>query len=169
MSENITAAITLNGEQVTKQPLIKSMRVVKKETLKLISDWISRSNDHSMVLDNFIPHLLDAVLLDYQRTAIPSAREPEVLSAMATIVNKLESHITSEVSASFTFIRFCVLLEKQIQPKWLRLDQILVFSAKVFFFLLRLSPFFRYLFSKFSRLHEIASVHGHTRNDKLLQ
>lgn len=98
MSENITAAIALNGETVTKQPLIKSMRVVKKETLKLISDWISRSNDHVMVLENFIPPLLDAVLLDYQRTAVASAREPEVLSAMATIVNKLESHITSEVS-----------------------------------------------------------------------
>ena len=59
MSENITAAITHNGEQValkligrlilcvkvTKQPLIKSMRVVKKETLKLISNWVERSND----------------------------------------------------------------------------------------------------------------------------
>ena len=45
MSENITAAITHNGEQITKQPLIKSMRVVKKETLKLISHWVERSND----------------------------------------------------------------------------------------------------------------------------
>lgn len=50
MSENIAAAIALNGEIVVKQPLIKSMRVVKKETLKLISDWVSRSNDHQMVI-----------------------------------------------------------------------------------------------------------------------
>lgn len=49
MSNNITAAITANGEVVTKQPLIKSMRVVKKETLKLISDWISKTSDHAMV------------------------------------------------------------------------------------------------------------------------
>ena len=49
MSENISAAIAVNGEMVMKQPLIKSMRVVKKETLKLISDWVSRSNDHQMV------------------------------------------------------------------------------------------------------------------------
>jgi exportin-1 len=49
MSENIIAAIAMNGEGVTKQPLIKSMRVVKKETLKLISDWVSKSNDHGMV------------------------------------------------------------------------------------------------------------------------
>ncbi|CAH0555182.1 unnamed protein product [Brassicogethes aeneus] len=109
MSENITAAVALNGEQVTKQPLIKAMRVVKKETLKLISDWISRSNDHVMVLENFIPPFLDAVLLDYQRTAVPSAREPEVLSAIATIVNKLESHITSEVPKIFDAVFECTL------------------------------------------------------------
>lgn len=52
MSENIIAAIAVNGEGVTKQPLIKSMRVVKKETLKLISDWVSKSNDHTMVSRN---------------------------------------------------------------------------------------------------------------------
>lgn len=49
MSENISAAISVNGEIVMKQPLIKSMRVVKKETLKLISDWVSRTGDHQMV------------------------------------------------------------------------------------------------------------------------
>jgi len=49
MSENISAAIAVNGEIVMKQPLIKSMRVVKKETLKLISDWVSKTNDHQMV------------------------------------------------------------------------------------------------------------------------
>ena len=41
------------------------------------------------VSENFVPPLLDAVLLDYQRN-VPAAREPEVLSTMATIVNKLE-------------------------------------------------------------------------------
>jgi exportin-1 len=38
---------------------------------------------------NFIPPLLDAVLLDYQRN-VPAAREPEVLSTMASIVNRLK-------------------------------------------------------------------------------
>lgn len=49
MSENISSAIATNGESVTKQPLIRSMRTVKKETLKLISTWVSRSNDMVMV------------------------------------------------------------------------------------------------------------------------
>lgn len=49
MSENISAAIAVNGEIVMKQPLIKSMRVVKKETLKLISNWVNKTSDHQMV------------------------------------------------------------------------------------------------------------------------
>ena len=60
-------------------------------------------------MENFIPPLLDAVLLDYQRTAIPDAREPEVLSTMATIVNKLGSHITSEVPKIFDAVFECTL------------------------------------------------------------
>ena len=109
MSENISTATTLNGEMVTRQPLIKSMRVVKKETLKLISCWVERSNDANMVLDNFIPPLLDAVLLDYQRCSIPIAREPEVLSTMATIVNKLKSTITPQIPKIFDALFECTL------------------------------------------------------------
>lgn len=109
MSENITAAITHNGEQVTKQPLIKSMRVVKKETLKLISCWVERSTDPQMVLENFIPPMLEAVLADYQRCAVPSAREPEVLSVMACVVNKLRSHITSNIPQIFDAVFECTL------------------------------------------------------------
>jgi exportin-1 len=101
MSENISAAIALKGEAVTKQPLIRSMRTVKKETLKLISGWVSLSGDPQMVLENFIPPLLDAVLLDYQRCTVPSAREPEVLSTMTSIVGKLENYITPEIPKIF--------------------------------------------------------------------
>lgn len=109
MSENISQAIALNGVVVTKQPLIKNMRIIKKETLKLIASWVSRSTDNSMVLENFIPPLLDAVLLDYQRTAVPDAREPEVLSCMAAIVYKLNGHITSEVPKIFDAVFECTL------------------------------------------------------------
>ncbi|XP_052767819.1 exportin-1-like [Mya arenaria] len=108
MSENISSAIASNGESVTKQPLIRSMRTVKKETLKLISGWVSRSSDPSMVAENFVPPLLDAVLLDYQRN-VPAAREPEVLSTMATIVNRLENHITKDIPQIFDAVFECTL------------------------------------------------------------
>jgi len=109
MSENISTAISLNGEVVTRQPLIKSMRVVKKETLKLISGWVERSNDANMVLENFIPPLLDAVLLDYQRCTVPAAREPEVLATMSTTVNKLKGTITPQIPKIFDAVFECTL------------------------------------------------------------
>ncbi|XP_067621814.1 exportin-1 [Eurosta solidaginis] len=108
-SENIIQAIEVNGVVVNNQPLIKAMNVVKKETLNLISEWVSRSNDNQLVMDNFIPPLLDAVLLDYQRCKVPSAREPRVLSSMAIIVHKLRNHITNEVPKIFDAVFECTL------------------------------------------------------------
>ncbi len=109
MSSNISEAITQHGELCAKQPLIKAMRVVKKESLNLISSWISKSADPDMVVENFIPPLLDAVLLDYQKN-VPEARESEVLSAMATIINKLEHSITKEVPKIFDAVFECTLV-----------------------------------------------------------
>lgn len=113
---------------MTKQPLIRTMRTVKRETLKLISGWVSRSNDPQMVslngfkpssassasptcpqvAENFVPPLLEAVLIDYQGN-VPAAREPEVLSTMATIVNKLGVHITGEIPKIFDAVFECTL------------------------------------------------------------
>uniref|UniRef100_A0A0K2V5W1 Exportin-1 n=1 Tax=Lepeophtheirus salmonis TaxID=72036 RepID=A0A0K2V5W1_LEPSM len=109
MSENIATATAINGEQVKRQPLIKLMRGVKKETLKLISCWVENSNEPQMVLDNFIPPLLDSILLDYPRCSIPSIREPEVLSTMATVVNKLKGNITLEIPKIFDALFECTL------------------------------------------------------------
>lgn len=112
---------------------------MKRETLKLISGWVSRSNDPQMVSlcfyffavcswsvwtlnvvspahspsvaqvgENFVPPLLEAVLIDYQRN-VPAAREPEVLSTMATIVNKLGVHITGEIPKIFDAVFECTL------------------------------------------------------------
>jgi len=108
LSENISAAILQNGDVVMKQSLIRSMRTVKKETLKLISGWVSRANDPDMVAENFVPPLLEAVLIDYRSNA-PSAREPEVLSTIATIVNKLEGAITKEIPQIFDAVFECTL------------------------------------------------------------
>ncbi len=41
------------------------------------------------VREHFLPPLLDAILVDYRRN-VPEAREPEVLSTVMAIVDKLE-------------------------------------------------------------------------------
>lgn len=55
-----------------------------------------------VVCQNFIPPLLEAVLGDY-RNNIPPARDPEVLSLMAMIINKLQ------VSALPVYVRALIL------------------------------------------------------------
>jgi exportin-1 len=141
MSENISSAVAISGENVTKQPLIKSMKGVKKETLKLIAEWVSKSEDPRLVsiyrffivtkvdiyleqliafkihdvrynsicceqvADNFVPPLLDAVLLDYQRN-VPAAREPEVLSSMAAIVERLK--VCLHLISFYSIFIFCL-------------------------------------------------------------
>lgn len=101
MSLNINAAISTCGEAITNQPVIRSMRTVKKETLKLTGLWINHSQNSTLVLNSFIPPLLESVLADYKECAVPSAREPEILSTMSTIVEKLNVSIIS--SKLFTY------------------------------------------------------------------
>ncbi|KAG7260826.1 hypothetical protein CRUP_011793 [Coryphaenoides rupestris] len=84
LSENISAAIQTNGEMVTKQPLIRSMRTVKRETLKLISGWVSRSNDPQMVGGElWVPPGCDAVssTTKPQRAGARRARGPPATMA----------------------------------------------------------------------------------------
>lgn len=108
LSENISSAVSQHGEGVTKQPLIKSMRGVKKETLNLINGWVSKSVDPKLVKDNFIPPLLSTVLDDYSKN-VPQAREAEVLNTLATIVNKLEMHVVEDVPLMFDAVFECTL------------------------------------------------------------
>lgn len=51
ISSNLNKAVNDEGEQVLKWPLIKQMRVVKKEILTLLSTWISRAFEGRQVMD----------------------------------------------------------------------------------------------------------------------
>lgn len=117
MSLNISAAIVTNGEAITNQPVIRSMRTVKKEILKLVGLWISQSNNPNLVLNSFIPPLLEAVLVDYKDCAVPSARESEVLSTMAIIVEKLNVSIVDLLSlSSFAWFELVLIYTLLIYP-----------------------------------------------------
>ncbi|KAM9840764.1 exportin-1-like [Aulostomus maculatus] len=106
LSETISTVIQNNGEMVTKCPLIRSMMMVKRETLKLISGWVSCSDNPQVVANKFVPPLLDAVLLDYKKN-VPAARDPEVLCTMATIVNSLGDHISGQIPQIFDAVFDC--------------------------------------------------------------
>eukprot|EP00794_Sanderia_malayensis_P020030 gene20030-21993_t len=108
LSENISSAVAQHGEGVTKQPLIRAMRGVKKDSLNLINCWVNKSNDPKLVKDNFIPPLLSTVLDDYNNN-VPQGREAEVLNTMATLINKLELHIIDEIPLIFDAVFECTL------------------------------------------------------------
>lgn len=67
---------------------------VKRETLKLIETFLEKAEvfpdkveDHQHIGKQFVPPMMDHVLGDYARN-LPDARESEVLSLFATIINK---------------------------------------------------------------------------------
>jgi len=108
MAENISAAISIYEENFAHVPLVKSMRRVKKLTLELMSNWVSSSNDPNLIA-TYITPLLNEILPEYQHCAIASAREPEVLSTIAAVVNKLEGYSTSMIPKIFEAIFECTL------------------------------------------------------------
>lgn len=56
ISGNLNKAVNEQGEHVLKWPLIKHMRVVKKEILTLLSTWISRAFEGRIIVYFIILH-----------------------------------------------------------------------------------------------------------------
>uniref|UniRef100_A0AAZ3S112 Exportin-1 n=1 Tax=Oncorhynchus tshawytscha TaxID=74940 RepID=A0AAZ3S112_ONCTS len=107
LSENISSAIQTNGETCVPNRLSLVYLICVPEVLVCLGVWVCHSSMPE-VGENFVPPLLEAVLIDYQRN-VPAAREPEVLSTMATIVNKLGGHITGEIPKIFDAVFECTL------------------------------------------------------------
>lgn len=91
----------------TRTSVIRAMRSVKKETLKLFETFIHRTQENTCT--TFIPPLLEAVLLDY-KASIADARDPEVLSLMTVIISKMKGMMTTEVPRIFDAVFECTLM-----------------------------------------------------------
>eukprot|EP01018_Ginkgo_biloba_P022927 Gb_02784 [translate_table: standard] len=86
-SELISLSIAEGGPFASKTSFVKLLRSVKRETLKLIETFVDKAEDQPQIGKQFIPPMTDPVLGDYARN-VPDARESEVLSLFATIINK---------------------------------------------------------------------------------
>lgn len=77
-----------SGEIAPRLPMVRGLRTIKKEILKLIETYVDKAEDLQAVRQQIVPQLLDSVLVDYSRN-VPAARDAEVLRAMSTIITKL--------------------------------------------------------------------------------
>eukprot|EP00957_Ditylum_brightwellii_P074101 5630888-Ditylum_brightwellii.AAC.1 len=80
--------------------LVRAMKSAKKEVLRLLITFIDNSGppevEPKTIAQNFIPLVLDIIIVDYQRN-VDSARDPDVLTLFTTVVNKLRSHVLDDV------------------------------------------------------------------------
>ncbi|KAF7836515.1 protein EXPORTIN 1A [Senna tora] len=107
-SEVISKSISEGGPFASKTSYVKLLRSVKREALKLIDTFLDKAEDQPQIGKQFVAPMMDAVLGDYSRN-VPDARESEVLSLFATIVNKYKAAMVEDVPRIFEAIFQCTL------------------------------------------------------------
>ncbi|XP_024989567.1 protein EXPORTIN 1A-like isoform X3 [Cynara cardunculus var. scolymus] len=107
-SELISSRIAEGGPYTSRTSYVKLLRSVKKETLKLIETFLDKAEDQPQIGRQFVPPMMDPVLADYARN-LPDARESEVLSLFATIINKYKGAMIVDVPRIFEAVFQCTL------------------------------------------------------------
>ncbi|XP_021761968.1 protein EXPORTIN 1A isoform X2 [Chenopodium quinoa] len=107
-SELISNTIAGGGPFASKTSFVKLLRSVKRETLKLIETFLDKAEDQPHIGTQFVPPMMDPVLGDYARN-LPDARESEVLSLFATIINKYKAAMIDDVPRIFEAVFQCTL------------------------------------------------------------
>lgn len=104
----ISQAVVQQGLVATKTPKVRGFRTIKKEVLKLIDTYVTKTEDTTAVANDMLPPLMDAVLGDY-KAAVEPARDAEVLNTMATIVSKLGVRMMDKVPILLDAVFECTL------------------------------------------------------------
>lgn len=118
ISSSITTLVAEQGVEVLKQPLLKQMRSVKRETLTVLSTWIARAESNAttsrdskrkvgVVQDTMaqvvIPALFSTILQDYSMS-VPEAREPKVLSLLSITILSLRDKFSTHLERMFELV-----------------------------------------------------------------
>nr|QEL13144.1 XPO1a [Nicotiana benthamiana] len=107
-SELISTSIAQGGPYASRTSIVKLLRSVKRETLKLVETFLDKAEDQPHIGKQFVPPMMDPVLGDYTRN-VPDARESEVLSLFATIINKYKGAMIEDVPRIFEAVFQCTL------------------------------------------------------------
>ncbi|KAL5978523.1 Exportin-1 [Asimina triloba] len=112
-SELISNTIAGGGPFASKTSVVKLLRSVKRETLKLIETFVDKAEDQPQIGKQFVPPMMDPILGDYARN-LPDARESEVLSLFATIINKYKGVMIEDVPRIFEAVFECTLQQLKL-------------------------------------------------------
>ncbi|VAI40691.1 unnamed protein product [Triticum turgidum subsp. durum] len=107
-SELVSSTIAEGGPYASKSSFVKLLRSIKRETLKLIETFVDKAEDLPHLGKQFVPPMMDPILGDYARN-VPDARESEVLSLFATIINKYKAEMLDDVPRIFEAVFQCTL------------------------------------------------------------
>jgi exportin-1 len=99
-STRISETVAAQGAIATRMDVIRKMRTVKKEILKLLSVFIEKSGGEEcppqQIASGFLPPVLDPILNDY-KSNVPQARDSEVLMLFTVVVEKLRMDVVNDV------------------------------------------------------------------------
>ncbi|CAI9290030.1 unnamed protein product [Lactuca saligna] len=107
-SEFISSNIAEGGPFASRTSYVKLLRSLKRETLNLIETFLDKAEDQPQIGNQFVPPMMDPVLGDYARN-LPDARESEVLSLFATIINKYKGAMIDDGPCIFEVVFLCTL------------------------------------------------------------
>lgn len=98
VSNLINEAVGNQGILATRTPIVRAMRTVKKDILRLVDTFVGHAEDLPNVARNFAPALFEATLGDYGQN-VEQARDAEVLSVTATVVSRLGPLVGDQIPA----------------------------------------------------------------------
>ena len=80
---------------------VRLMRNVKRDILRLVCTFIDKSTDEGphvkqQLAEHFVPPLIEMVMTDYRTSAIPDARDAEVLDLVSVIASKLSEAVRAD-------------------------------------------------------------------------
>jgi len=109
-SEFTSKLISEGGPYASRSSQVKLLRSVKREVLRLIETFVEcvPSEQTALVAGTLVPAMLDPVLGDYARN-VPDARDAEVLSLFAAIVNKVSAALMDTLPRIFESVFECTL------------------------------------------------------------
>lgn len=125
-SDFISVSVAQQGPQVMGHTVVKLMRNVKRDSLRLVRTFVdmaaspngagapANGNAQMAVMNQlqlaqqFVPPLLEPVLADY-RSNMPQARDAEVLDLLATLATRLSESIKQEIAKIFEMVFECTL------------------------------------------------------------